>query len=128
MRANEALAEARQTFPAGQASHAFSWEIVVPENADQEWFEERLLAHLVYHCESTRAQLPECAGVFVSMFVGEKLYCVSAQSVIAFARELLSVDDRALVERFGTGEVRHALEPAPEGELIALPGVRNEKS
>ncbi len=111
--ANTLLAEARERCAAlaPGARSVFSYEVVVPDAAGEAWLAETLLPRLVYHCESRRAPLPECAGVFVSAFVGDRLFCVFAADVIAFAREALGLDDAALVAAYGTGEVRHALRP-----------------
>jgi hypothetical protein len=113
-RTNEAIAEAREGF-AQAGERAFSWEIVVPAEPDRPWLEELLLRRLVYHCESSKAPLPACAGVFVSFFVGTELFCVPASEVVAFGAALLGQSPAALVARFGTGESRVA---AP----LALPG------
>jgi hypothetical protein len=107
LRATPALAEAREQ------SNGKSWEIVVPADPDHAWLEETLLRKLVYFCETSRAPLPACKGVFVSFFAGDRLYCVEAAIVIAFACEALSVTSEELVRRYGTGEVRHALPHPP---------------
>lgn len=108
-RATEALVGARAEVAAGGAVRARSYEAVVPEGADRGWFEDTFLRRLVYFCESARAPLPQCAGVFVSFFAGDRLHCVAASEVIAFAGEVLGASPDDLVRRFGTGEVRHAL-------------------
>jgi hypothetical protein len=102
-RANAALDEAR-----GIAGGR-SYEVVVPPEPGVAWFEGALVSKLVYFCESTRAPLPACAGVFVSLFAGERLFAVLAADVIAFACEAIGVSPDELVRRHGTGEVRHAL-------------------
>jgi hypothetical protein len=107
-RANTALDEAR-----GIAGGR-SYEVVVPPEADLAWFEGAFVGKLVYFCEATRAPLPACDGVFVSLFAGDRLHAILAADVIAFACEALSVSPEELVRRHGTGEVRHAL-PVPHG-------------
>jgi hypothetical protein len=102
-RANEAIEEAR-----GE-SRGRNWEVVVPAEPDADWLSETLLRRLVYFCESTRAPLPGCGNVFVSFFAGDRLCCVTAAEVIAFACETLAVSAEELVRRYGTGEVRHAV-------------------
>ena len=86
-----------------------SYEVLVPPEPDAAWLEGALVSKLVYFCEAMRAPLPACAGVFVSLFVGERLCVVPAADVIAFACEALGVSSDELVRRHGTGEVRHAL-------------------
>ena len=112
MNANEALVRARDAFREAPGGKSFSYEVVVPEAPDAEWFAEGLLRKLVYHCESTRSALPECRGVFVSLFVGDRLYCVPAKSVVRFGCEVLGVDVDTLVARYGTGELKEAIRPA----------------
>jgi hypothetical protein len=101
--ANAALDEAR-SLVGGR-----SYEVVVPAEPDAAWFEETLLRKLVYFCEATRAPLPGCGDVFVSLFHGDRLSCVPASELVAFACAALSVSASELVKRYGTGEVRHAL-------------------
>ena len=86
-----------------------SYEVIVPAQPDLVWLEGALVSKLVYFCEATRAPLPACAGVFVSLFAGERLHAVPAADVIAFACEALGLSADELVRRHGTGEVRHAL-------------------
>ena len=102
-RANAALDEAR-----GIAGGR-SYEVLVPSEPDVAWLEGAFVSRLVYFCEATRAPLPACAGVFVSLFSGERLFAILAADVIAFACEALGVSSDELVRRHGTGEVRHAL-------------------
>ncbi|HSN98581.1 MAG TPA: STAUR_1299 family protein [Candidatus Nanopelagicales bacterium] len=106
-RAAEALSEARLLQPGEGPVRAY--EVIVPEGADLAWLEGGLLRSLVYFCESTRAPLPGCAGVFVALFAGDRLHCVAASEVVAFGCEALGVTPEELVRRHGTGEVRHAL-------------------
>ena len=103
VRATPAIAEAR-----AEASGR-SWEIVVPAEPDATWLAETLLRKLVYFCEATRAPLPACGNVFVSFFAADRLCCVAASDVVAFACDTLGVTAEELVRRYGTGEVRHAL-------------------
>ena len=107
-RANAALDEARAV------AGGRSYEVVAPADPDLAWLEAGLVSKLVYFCEATRSPLPACAGVFVSLFVGERLHAILAADVIAFACEKLGVTSDELVQRHGTGEVRHALN-GPQG-------------
>jgi hypothetical protein len=101
--ANAALDDARAQ------ANGRSFEIVVPPAPDAAWLEGTLLKKLVYFCETTRAPLPACGNVFVSFFADERLCCVAASDVIAFAGEALGLSVEEMVLRYGTGEVRHAL-------------------
>lgn len=109
--ANAALARAREEFARTPDAKSFSYEAVVPEDPDPAWLTDGLIRKVVYHCESTRSPLPECAGVFVSLFVGQRLFCISAADVVGFACEVLELTPEILVERFGTGESRQPLRP-----------------
>lgn len=118
-KANAVLADAREVFASRHPSgKAFSYEAIVPDPPTRAWLTDVLLKKLVYHCESTRSPLPECRGVFVSFFVDDRLHCVAADRVVAFACELLETTPEALVARYGTGEVRHPL----RGPVALLPG------
>ena len=117
LEANAALSRAREGFP-GERERVFSFEVTVPAASGRAWLEGELLPKLVYFCESRKAPLPGCAGVFVSFFVGEKLACVSAADVVAIACEELATSPAALVARFGTGELRKP--------VLALPGPDEE--
>ncbi len=102
-RANAVLDEAR-TIAGGR-----SYEVMVPDEPDLTWFEGSLIKKLVYFCEATRAPLPACPGIFVSFFTGGRIHVVLAADVIALACTTLGASPDALVERYGTGEVRHAI-------------------
>lgn len=114
--ANEALTEAREIFAVEPGAKSFNYEVLVPEEPDRNWLEKQLLPKLVYFCESSRSPLPHCAGVFVSLFIGEKLYCVAASRVVAYGGLILGLNTEELVARFGTGESRVPLRP-PAGLL-----------
>lgn len=89
-----------------------SYEVVVPDAPDLAWFEGSLIKKLVYFCEATRAPLPACAGVFVSLFAAGRVHVVLAADVIAFACTTLGASPDTLVARHGTGELRHAIDRA----------------
>jgi hypothetical protein len=76
------------------------------------------LPKLVYHLESIGAHLPECRGVIISAFLGDRLYFVEAQALVARACALSGMTADQLVELFGTGERRTAVSSEP----LLLPG------
>ena len=83
-----------------------SYEMVL---STWEAFVRDQLPKLVYHLESVGAHLPGCGGVMVSAFLGERLFFIDAQAVIAKACALLAVTPEQLVERHGLGESRTAV-------------------
>ncbi|OLE63458.1 MAG: hypothetical protein AUG04_05230 [Deltaproteobacteria bacterium 13_1_20CM_2_69_21] len=85
-------------------------------------FASDLLPKLVYHLESIGAHLPDCRGVLIAAFVGERLHFVEAKAFIARACEILGVAPEELVRRNGTGERRTA---AGSGPLL-LPGPKGD--
>ena len=85
-------------------------------------FASDLLPKLVYHLESIGAHLPDCRGVLIAAFVGERLHFVEAKAFIARACEILGVAPEELVRRHGTGERRTA---AGSGPLL-LPGPKGD--
>ena len=108
--ANQAISRARREKAGGdpddEDAPAFrSYEMVL---TSWEAFVRDLLPKLVYHLESVRAHLPECKGVIISAFLGERLYFVEAGAFIARACAMLGVTADQLVRRHGTGERRTA--------------------
>jgi len=111
--ANQLIQDARESFlPPDSGQVVFSFEIWIPPESPIEWVLEKSLPALVYHCESRRAQLPECVGVFVSCFHETRLFCVSAAKFVAYLGEALSLSSEELVRRYGTGESRQAMRGA----------------
>jgi hypothetical protein len=105
LEANEAIA--RERLRSGDESLPLrSYELVL---STFESFERDLLPKLVYHLESIGAHLPQCGGVLVAAFLGEQLYFLPAEALIASACELLGVTPEALVVMHGTGERRTAI-------------------
>ncbi|MGZ6124172.1 MAG: STAUR_1299 family protein [Myxococcales bacterium] len=92
-----------------------SYEIIL---AGFEAFARDLLPKLVYHLESIGAHLPQCRGVMIAAFAGERLYFIEAQKFVARVCRMLGVSAEELVRRHGTGERRTAVPAAP----LLLPG------
>ncbi|HUJ29106.1 MAG TPA: STAUR_1299 family protein [Myxococcales bacterium] len=119
--ANQAIARARREKGGGDpddedAPALRSYEVIL--NSWQAFAEEQL-PKLVYHLESVGAHLPQCKGVIISAFLGERLFFVEARELVAKACALLSVSPDELVAKYGTGERRTAVR---EGEPLLLPG------
>src|SRR5437763_13653358 len=109
--ANLAIARARREKAGGDpddddAPAHRSYEMVL---TTWEAFVSDLLPKLVYHLESVRAHLPECRGVIISAFLGERLYFIEASLFVRRICRMLGVTPEQLVSRHGTGERRTAL-------------------
>jgi hypothetical protein len=107
--ASEAIDEARGRFSDAAKMDGFSYEVSAPERPDREWLIEGLVRPLIYFCESSGAPLPACPGVFVSLFVGQRLFCIVAAEVIAWAGALLGEEVKDLGVLYGTHESDTAL-------------------
>jgi hypothetical protein len=122
--ANTAIARARREKAGGDpddedAPAHRSYEMVL---TSWEAFVRDLLPKLVYHLESVRAQLPECKGVIISAFLGERLYFVEAEQFVRRVCRMLGVTPHQLVSRHGTGESQTAVQ---EVRLLAPPKGNN---
>src|SRR5436190_21312282 len=82
--ATEAITRANDRYLELANGGGASFDIVAPLEPDENWARERVLHPLVYYCESKGATLPRRAGLFVSLFAGDKLYCLVPQDVIAW--------------------------------------------
>ena len=103
--ATEALERARDRFGELTQTPGLSFEVVAPPNPDEDWTRERLLQPLVYYCESEGMPMPRCAGVFVSLFVGDRLYCIAAAHVVQWAEKQLGTTSDELSALYGTHEM-----------------------
>ena len=121
--ANIAIARTRRERAGGDPDDDDSPTVRSYEMVLSTWevFARDLLPKLVYHLESLGAHLPECKGVVIAAFVGERLYFEEARDLVARACRLLGVSAAELVARHGTGESRTAMREAP----LLLPGPKN---
>ena len=102
--ASESIELARERYTQLTKGGGMSFELVAPPSADANWIGERLVRPLVYYCDSIGAPLPRCGGVFLSLFVGEKLYCVMPEDVFAWAAEELGLTTAQAESAYGTHE------------------------
>jgi hypothetical protein len=122
--ANQAIAQARRE-AAGSAPDdeegpaARSYELILTTFAA---FASDLVPKLVYHLESIGAHLPDCRGVVIAAFAGDRLYFVEARAFVARACRMLGVTPEDLVRRHGTGERRTAV----GSEALLLPGPKGD--
>jgi hypothetical protein len=107
--ATPALAQARERFSTESGLAGFSFEVVAPDQPDERWVKEELVRPLVYYCESVGAPLPNCSGVFLSLFYGKHLYCIVAAEAIAWAATTLRTDAGTFARNYGTREQDTAL-------------------
>ena len=103
--ASESFARALEKYEATQHVGARPFEVVVPDEPDEQWVREGLLQPLIYFCDSEGAVMPNCGGVVVLMFVGSQLYGIVADRVVRWASELLHVPPEQLTAQYGTHEV-----------------------
>jgi hypothetical protein len=118
--ANVAIARARR--PEGDDEGAVtlrSYEIILTGFAA---FATDLLPKLVYHLESVGAHLPDCRGVLIAAFAGDRLHFIHARDFVARACAMLGVTPEELVQRHGTGERRTAVRSEP----LLLPGPKGQ--
>lgn len=118
--ANAAIARTRRERAGGdpadeQAPALRAYEMVL---TGFDGFARDLLPRLVYHLESIGAHLPECRGVLIAAFAGDRLHFVDAQAFLSRAARMLGVSSDELVRRYGTGERRTAMSSEP----LLLPG------
>jgi hypothetical protein len=122
--ANTAIARIRRERAGGdpaddEAPALRSYEIIL---SGFEGFARELLPKLVYHLESIGSHLPQCRGVVISAFAGERLYFIDAQKFVSRACRMLGITADELVRRHGTGERRTAVQSEP----LLLPGPKGD--
>ena len=84
-------------------------EVVATQNPDEQWVRERLVAPLIYFCESEGDPLPTCAGVVVALYVDNDFYALTAEKVIRWASEQLGTPLDQLRAQYGTHEIETSL-------------------
>jgi hypothetical protein len=107
--ATEALEAVADEFARSTRGEGFHYEIVAPQDPDTEWLMERVLHPLVYFCQSRGTPMPQFPGVFVALFVGDRLHGIAVSEVLDWAHETLGVSPEELIAKYGTGEVETAL-------------------
>src|SRR5207248_485272 len=109
--ANLAISRARRERAGGDpddddAPALRSYELVL---SGWETFVREQLPKLIYHLESVGAFLPECRGVLISAFLGERLFFMDAKDLLARVCLMHGVTASQLSERHGLGERRTAI-------------------
>jgi hypothetical protein len=103
--ATESLERVGNEFARRTNQEGFHYEVVVPQVPDEEWVRERLLHPLVYFCDSRGSPIPQCPGVYLAMFVGDRLYGISAADMLVWASETFNLSPDELERQYGTHEV-----------------------
>jgi hypothetical protein len=103
--ATESIARASARFIELRRAGGDSLEYVVPPAPDEEWVRERLLHSIVYYCESEGRPVPNCPGVFASLFVEDWLYCIAIPDIITWAGKEIGITVEDLRRLYGTEEV-----------------------
>jgi hypothetical protein len=82
-------------------ARSFSYEVVLREDATFEQVARDVLPRLVYHLECMGAPLPECAGVFLSVFEGPRLHFILAAQFVGLCAEMLGTTTALLARKHG---------------------------
>jgi hypothetical protein len=98
--ANSAIARVREEQDA-EGGGALSYELVLPQEGVREHLVGRVLPRLVDYLESVRAKLPDCPGVFLSVFAGDTLHFLHARDAIACLSRWSGLSSDELRTRFG---------------------------
>jgi len=107
--ATEALQQASEKYIDLFKVDGMSFEVAPPASPDENWAKERLLHALIYYCESSGRTFPDCRGTYVAVFVGNKLYAIAVDKVVAWAGEEFGLGAEQLHEMYGTHEAETAL-------------------
>ena len=95
--ATQAIAEARAEVTREGKLGASNLEFIVPEEVDEPWLRRQLLQPLIYFCQSTGASIPDCPGVFLTLFARGHIHFILGAEVIAWSCQRLRVSWRELV-------------------------------
>ncbi len=91
-----------------------SYEMVLAPDATFEQLAAEVVPRVVYHLECVRAHLPQCEGVFLSIFVGERLHFVEPALFLGLCGEYMGLSLEAMARRFGPPK-----KPRPPPLLLA---------
>jgi|GEM_PF-2552552 len=99
----KALAQAREAYSQIYGPDRFNYELVMPPQPDTSWL-EGVLRRLVYVCDSMDLPIPDCPGVLVSIFHGDRLSCLAAKVLLEQSASILDLSVNDLAQVFGTHE------------------------
>ncbi len=98
--ANEAIAQMRQD-EGTEDRPAMSYEVVLPAENPVEYLTETLLPRLVYFLDCAGAKLPQCPGVFLSLFQGDRLFFIRAADAVDELAKITGLLPARMTELFG---------------------------
>lgn len=98
--ANQVIEQVREE-QSTELGEALSYEAVVPEANPVSWLAERLLPKLVYFLDSRGARLPSVGGLFVSLFVGDRLYFFEVEPLLELLSEWSGVPIAEMAPKWG---------------------------
>jgi hypothetical protein len=102
--ASEALDRARTRYAETYHHPGSSFEVVAPPEPDSTWVRDRMVGPLLYFCQSTGIPVPDCPGIFVSLFIDRRLHCIAAYEVMSWAAQELHETPDDWLAKFGTHE------------------------
>jgi len=100
LEANTAIARIRAQ-QGDELSNATSYELVLPADNARSFLLDYTLPRLVNHLESSGAKLPQCGGVFLSVFSGETLHFIRARDVMVLLSQWSGLSMTELKTRYG---------------------------
>lgn len=98
--ANEAIAQMRRA-EGTEDRPAMSYEVVLPEERPVEYLKDDLLPRLVYFLDCSGAKLPQCPGVFLSLFQGDRLFFIRAADAVQELSKISGLEPARMTELFG---------------------------
>ncbi len=90
-----------RTSRADGLNEVLSYEVLADERAGLEGLAQKVLPKLVYFLDCRGLKLPEVAGVFVSLFAGDRLYFLHVKDFFEVVAPVTGLDVPALVKKYG---------------------------
>jgi hypothetical protein len=88
-----------------ELAEALSYEGAAPPTGTVEWLVERFLPKLVYFLDCRGARLPQAPGVFVSLFVGDRVHFFEVEVLLGALSEWSGLGFDEMVQRWGANSV-----------------------
>jgi hypothetical protein len=98
--ANQAISRTRAQ-QGDELSGATSYELVLPAENVRSWLLDYTLPRLVDYLESSGAKLPQCGGVFLSVFAGDTIHFLHARDLVELLSRWSGLSMAELKQRYG---------------------------